>query len=200
MRRPPQGQGGADEDQRYRPRPAFRVLQISQAAETRNAAALTWFDEYPVTPPACVSTLSFKIAVNGQPMGFQLPCDWHPVLEILTKGKRKPPKFDERRYAAWEVQHREQAVRTACPDCAMDDFELALLPILPIESNRLTIQQPSSPPRFFAQSKRSTEVVATAGVSLFPFLPSSSLDPRSSLTSCCPGTGQNRLPHWRCEG
>jgi hypothetical protein len=36
------------------------------------------------------------------------------------------------------------------PDCAMDDFELALLPILPIESTRLTIRQPSSPPRFFA--------------------------------------------------
>ena len=29
------------------------------------------------------------------------------------------------------------------PDCAMDDFELALLPILPIESTRLTIRQPS---------------------------------------------------------
>lgn len=29
------------------------------------------------------------------------------------------------------------------PDCAMDDFELALLPILPIESTRLTIRPPS---------------------------------------------------------
>ncbi|HEX3521540.1 MAG TPA: hypothetical protein VHT52_05575 [Stellaceae bacterium] len=36
------------------------------------------------------------------------------------------------------------------PDCAMDDFETALLPILPIESTRLTIRQPSSPSRFFA--------------------------------------------------
>jgi hypothetical protein len=26
------------------------------------------------------------------------------------------------------------------PDCAMDDFELALLPILPIESTRLTVR------------------------------------------------------------
>lgn len=29
------------------------------------------------------------------------------------------------------------------PDCAMDDFEIALLPILPIESTRLTTRQPS---------------------------------------------------------
>jgi hypothetical protein len=62
---------------------------------------------------AYVSSLSFKIAVNGQPMSFRLPCDWRPVLAILTKGKRQPPKYDERRYAAWETQHREQAVRTA---------------------------------------------------------------------------------------
>jgi len=27
------------------------------------------------------------------------------------------------------------------PDCAMEDFELALLPILPIESARLTLQR-----------------------------------------------------------
>jgi hypothetical protein len=27
------------------------------------------------------------------------------------------------------------------PDCAMDDLELALLPILPIESARLTLQR-----------------------------------------------------------
>src|SRR5258708_6566481 len=60
-----------------------------------------------------VSALSFKILLNGQPMGFRLPCDWRPVLEILTKGKRKPPKYNERRYAAWESQNREQAVRTA---------------------------------------------------------------------------------------
>ena len=36
------------------------------------------------------------------------------------------------------------------PDCAIDDFELALLPILPIESTRLTVRQPSPPPRFLA--------------------------------------------------
>jgi hypothetical protein len=47
-----------------------------------------------------VSALSFKIAVNGQPMGFRLPCDWRPVLEILTKGKRKPPTWAEGAHSA----------------------------------------------------------------------------------------------------
>jgi hypothetical protein len=36
------------------------------------------------------------------------------------------------------------------PDCAIDDLELALLPILPIESTRLTVRQASPPPRFLA--------------------------------------------------
>jgi len=60
-----------------------------------------------------VSALSFKILLKGQPMGFRLPCDWRPVLEILTKGKKRPPAWDERRLAVWEGQHRDQAVRTA---------------------------------------------------------------------------------------
>jgi hypothetical protein len=72
-------------------------------------AVLTEYDP----PGGYVSALSFKITVNGQSMGFRLPCDRRPVMEILTRGKRKPPRYDERRFAAWEAQNRDQGVRTA---------------------------------------------------------------------------------------
>ena len=50
-----------------------------------------------------VTGLSFKIEVNGKPVGFKLPCDWKPVLKILEDNPKVP-----RRLAC-----REQAVRTA---------------------------------------------------------------------------------------
>lgn len=62
-----------------------------------------------------VSALSFKISLNGQPMGFRLPTDWKPVYEILTRGKKKPSSYGtgNRSLAHWESTHREQAVKTA---------------------------------------------------------------------------------------
>lgn len=62
-----------------------------------------------------VTALSFKIILNGQSMGFRLPCDWKPVFAILTKGKRKPASWHSgnRSLQHWESEHRLQAVRTA---------------------------------------------------------------------------------------
>ena len=60
-----------------------------------------------------VTALSFKITVDGAPIGFKLPCDWKPVLEILTKGKRQPPKWDEKRFRRWEEEHRQHAINVA---------------------------------------------------------------------------------------
>lgn len=38
----------------------------------------------------CVTSLSFKIDVNGQTMGFRLPCDWNPVFAILESDPKVP--------------------------------------------------------------------------------------------------------------
>lgn len=62
-----------------------------------------------------VTALSFKIVLDGQSLGFRLPCDWKPVFEILTKGKKKPSSLAtcNRSLSHWESEHKLQAVRTA---------------------------------------------------------------------------------------
>jgi hypothetical protein len=60
-----------------------------------------------------VSALSFAIVMNGQKLTFRLPCDWHPVLAIITKGKKKPSSWDKQRFARWESDWRDQAVRVS---------------------------------------------------------------------------------------
>jgi hypothetical protein len=62
-----------------------------------------------------VTALSFKIVLNGQSLGFRLPCDWKPVFEILTEGKKKSSSLatGNRSLSHWESEHKLQAVRTA---------------------------------------------------------------------------------------
>jgi hypothetical protein len=62
-----------------------------------------------------VTALSFKIVLNGQSLGFRLPCGWKPVFEILTEGKKKSSSLatGNRSLSHWESEHKLQAVRTA---------------------------------------------------------------------------------------
>ena len=64
-------------------------------------AVLTEYDPVKAT----VTAISFKISVDGQSIGFRLPCDWKPVYEVINKGKRRNNRGDGGRQA--------QAVRTA---------------------------------------------------------------------------------------
>ncbi len=58
-----------------------------------------------------VVALSFKITVEGQPMGFRLPCDWKPVFDIITKNSKI--KNYHSRYDRWKNDAEQQAIRTA---------------------------------------------------------------------------------------
>src|SRR6266852_9023426 len=86
------------------------IAEITRSLSSHGATAvMTEFDGETVT------ALSFKIKINEQELAFRLPCDWRPVFEILTKGKRKPQSYysGPRSLAHWESEHRLQAVRTA---------------------------------------------------------------------------------------
>jgi hypothetical protein len=60
-----------------------------------------------------LSAISFQIILNDKKLGFRLPCDWRPVLAIITKGKKKPSHWDKERLARWKSEWELQAVRTA---------------------------------------------------------------------------------------
>lgn len=71
------------------------------------SAVLTEYDE----KEGLVSAISFKIKLNEQQMSFRLPCDWHPVYEIMAKNKKFP--WDTKRKERMQSELKLQSVRTA---------------------------------------------------------------------------------------
>jgi hypothetical protein len=69
---------------------------------------LTEYDE----EEGYATAISFKMKINGQDVGFRLPCDWKPVYEAMYKDKRSYSSYDSR-FASQQSQRRAQAVRTA---------------------------------------------------------------------------------------
>lgn len=79
-----------------------------------------------------VSAVSFKMNVEGQPMGFKLPCNWRGVREV----------FREEGISQGKIKHRDksldnQAVRTAWR--IIKDWIEAQLAL--VEVNMVTIPQ-----------------------------------------------------------
>jgi hypothetical protein len=91
--------------------PDKTAQEIAKCLSTHGASAvLTEYDP----ENNYVSAISFQIMVNDQKMGFRLPCDWKPVLAILTKNKKNPHRYgNEQKKLHWEAQWRDQAVCTA---------------------------------------------------------------------------------------
>lgn len=59
-----------------------------------------------------LSAISFQIMLGDRKMGFKLPCDWRPVLEVLKKDRKAYSSYDSR-YEKQQSEWRLQAVRTA---------------------------------------------------------------------------------------
>lgn len=71
-------------------------------------AILTEYDE----EGEYIASLSFKMNVQGQEMGFKLPCDWKPVHEVMYKNTKAYSTYDSR-YESQKSKRKEQAVKTA---------------------------------------------------------------------------------------
>lgn len=73
--------------------------EISKALRMVGASSvLTDYDK-----DGFISALSFRILLEGQSIGFRLPCDWKPVLELLKADKK----------VARSLCTQEQAIRVA---------------------------------------------------------------------------------------
>ena len=80
--------------------PDKTAAEIAKCLSMHGAqAVLTEYDK----ERGIVSALSFQIAIGENKLGFRLPCDWKPVLDILKRDPKVP-----RQYA-----NELQAVRTA---------------------------------------------------------------------------------------
>lgn len=86
------------------------AMEIARCLSMHGASAvLTEYDEKEGT----VTAISFKIKLNGQEMGFRLPCDWRPVQEIFQKERPIEKGWNDEKYQHKLSEQRMQAVRTA---------------------------------------------------------------------------------------
>jgi hypothetical protein len=88
--------------------PDKTAAEIAKCLSLHGASAiLTDYEE------GVLAAISFQVTIGERKIGFRLPCDWRPVLEIITKGKKRPPEWQEARRAHFDSEWRAQAVRTA---------------------------------------------------------------------------------------
>jgi hypothetical protein len=79
-----------------------------------------------------VSAVSFKLIIDGKPMGFKMPCNWRAVLQV----------FNEQGIGVSKIKHKDknmnnQAIRTAWRIIKVwVEAQLAL-----VEVNMVTIPQ-----------------------------------------------------------
>lgn len=108
-------------------------------------AVMTEYDEQ----HGFVTALSFKMTVNERPIGFKLPVDWRPVLEILKRDPKVPQSKCD----------REQAVRVAWR--IIKDWVEAQLAL--IETQMVTTQQVFLPYAMTRDGKTLYEKVQEGG-------------------------------------
>ena len=127
------------------------VAEITKNLAQHGASAImTDYDK-----EGAVVALSFKLILEGQNMGFRLPCDWRPVYEILTKGK----KFDNWNQAKNDRQkklYREQAERTAWR--IVKDWVEAQMAL--VETRMVTVPQVFLPYTVMRDGRTLSETVA----------------------------------------
>lgn len=78
-----------------------------------------------------VKAISFKILLNGNPVGFRLPTDWNPVLELLKEDRKVPRALCTRDQAvrvAWRIVKDWILAQMAIIDTRMVEMEDVFLP------------------------------------------------------------------------
>lgn len=102
-----------------------------------------------------ISSLSFKVDLNGKPLSFRLPCDWRPVLEVMYKKTKAYSKYDSR-YEQQQSQWKIQAVRTAWR--IVKDWVEAQMAL--VETQMVTTQQVFLPYAIMKDGKTLSEMVS----------------------------------------
>jgi len=75
--------------------------------------------------------LSFAIELNGQKVGFKLPCDWRPVLQILNNDSKVPRGLKTNEQAlrvAWRIIKDWVEAQMAIVETKMVKVEQVFLP------------------------------------------------------------------------
>lgn len=110
-------------------------------------AVLTEYDEN----NEYVSSLSFKMNIAGNDVGFKLPCDWKPVLDILFNDKKVAPKLCIREQAvrvAWRIVRSWVEAQLAIIETKMVTTQEVFLPYMILKDGKTLSEKMTLNPSF----------------------------------------------------
>lgn len=94
-----------------------------------------------------ISALAFKIPVNDRDMGFRLPCDWRPVLEVMKNDPKVPRSLRTQFQAvrvAWRIIKDWVEAQMALVDTMMVKTEEVFLPYAIMRDGRTLAEHASA--------------------------------------------------------
>ncbi len=102
-------------------------------------------------PKGYISALSFKIKVGDKPMGFRLPCDFQPVLEVLKNDSKVPRAHKDESQAvrtAWRIVKDWVEAQMALVDTKMVRTEEVFLPYAIMKNGQTLAEHMQANPEF----------------------------------------------------
>ena len=126
--------------------------EISRALSMAGAkAVLTEYDE----KDGYVKSLSFQMRVGEQEIGFRLPCDWKPVLQILDEDRKVPNHFVTREQAvrvAWRIVKSWVEAQLALIETRMVTTQQVFLPYAVTKNGQTLFERVADNPQFLLGS------------------------------------------------
>ncbi len=98
-----------------------------------------------------VVALSFQIALNEHKLGFRLPCDWRPVLDILKRDPKVPRTLHTQEQAvrvAWRIVKDWVEAQMALIDTHMVTTQEVFLPYAVMPDGKTLAERVSENPQF----------------------------------------------------
>ena len=98
-----------------------------------------------------VTSLSFKMSLGGNEIGFRLPCDWKPVLVILENDRKVPRSMVTREQAvkvAWRIVKDWVEAQMALVETKMVTTQEVFLPYAIMRNGKTLAQSVAENPKF----------------------------------------------------
>jgi hypothetical protein len=110
-------------------------------------AVLTEYDK----ERGIVSAISFQIEMNDRKVGFRLPCDWKPVLEIMKRDPKIPRNLKNELQAvrtSWRIVKDWVEAQMALVETQMVTTQDVFLPYAVMADGRTLSQHAQTNPSF----------------------------------------------------
>lgn len=98
-----------------------------------------------------IVALSFLMDVGGRKIGFKLPCDWRPVLEILKNDRKVSRSLCTQEQAvrvAWRIIKDWVEAQMALVDTAMVRTEEVFMPYMVMKDGQTLAEKMQTNPQF----------------------------------------------------